>query len=269
MKSKIKSYEEQEMSSFFDDPNEIDRLNNWLGRAPEATLILGHPGSGKTTLASSWPDTYFWSADNKIAGISLATRKRTRTFKHGEKVFEIGMSILDKLSDYDTLVKAGIKTLVVDTITSFSELMEVEILDDPILNKEGTKGLQRQHYNVISIRMQSLIRKCKEVGIDLVVVSHIDEVMAEDGTMVCHPNVTGKSQETKLGGKFDHVIYMTNDDDVYKARLKGNSRYPHAKIGTSVVIHRTAPTLVTDLSYSKLRKILSGEIKKKAKAKAK
>lgn len=248
---------------FFDDPEERSALIDIVGHDSEATLIIGHPGTGKSTLASTWPDPYFLSADNKIASLPDSIKAKTRTFKHGEAVYGNTLAILDELKDIENVKKLGIKTVVLDTVTAYCSYMETEIIQTPDLNPKGIEGLQLQHYNIMGLRLTEIIHVCKEIGLDLVMLSHVDEIVDEDGEVINHPNVTGKKLEMRLAGMFDHVIYTTVEKEKYISRIKSSLKYPHAKIATSPVINRSRVDKVANLTYNKLRLILKGKAGKK------
>lgn len=250
----------EEMLNFFDDLEVQKEEEKRLGHIPETILIIGHPGNGKSTLAYTWPSIWLWSADNKNANIPLKIRRQTKTFKEGEPAFGVALGLLDKLNNLGFTSEAGIKTIVIDTLTAFGDLMEHEILLDSNLNPEGKQALQLQHYNIIYRRVQELIRRCKAAGCDLVVTVHMDEIVNDLNETVYHPNLTGKKLETKIAGMFDHVLYMVAKDGKYFTRLKPSTRYPHAKISVPVKINRDAPAVVQDMSYKKFRDILSGTI---------
>lgn len=261
----------QDMQDFFDPPDERKEVLDWLGNDPESYMIVGYPGSGKSTLASTWPGIYFLNADNKMGGLPDEVKSRSKTFKHGDSVYEILMGILYTIgNNYETAKKSGIKTIVLDTLTAFCSYMEVELLADPILNHKGTEALQIQHYGIIANRVVEIIRVAKEVGINLVIIAHPDEIVNEEGDIILHPSMTGKKMEVKLPGMFDHVVFMRyTDESGFIAQLKPNQEFKHAKLSMGREAFTKAPKLVKDLTYKRLRSVIDGTVRTKNKEETK
>jgi hypothetical protein len=254
-----------EMQDFFDPPELRAEVEEWLGGEPESLLIVGHGGSGKSTLSSGFPGLFVLSADNKGAGLPEVYKTRSRTFKHGEQVYVTVMNLLYKIrDDYAGAKKQGIKTIVIDTFTAFCEYMEVEILNDPVLNGKGTVMLQIPHYGVIGQRISEIIRVAKEVGVNLVCIAHVDDSQeGPDGFPVLAPSLTGRKIEGKIPAKFDHVIMMRNNEGVFTAQLKPTPEFPHAKMGMAPSLYKKAPNSVPDFTYKRFRGVLEGKIAKK------
>lgn len=253
------------MTNFFDDPDEMKMIREHLGDDPYSLLIVGQPGSGKSTLASGFPGLLVLSADNKGAGLPKEYKERSRTFKHGEKVYETVMSILYSIrDDYANAKTQGIKTIIIDTFTAFCEYMEVEIIQDPVLNAKGTVIMQIGHYGVIGNRISEIIRVSKEVGVNLVCVAHVDDSQeGSDGEALWYPSFTGRKIEGKVPGKFDHCIFMQNKDGAFTTQVKPSSLFPHAKIGVAPSIYKGAPNVIPDMTYKRFMGVLSGKIAKK------
>lgn len=248
---------------FFDDPEGQNAADEYLGHEPESYLVVGFPGSGKSTLAATFPGAYFLNADRKRGG--LLGSEKVRTFRHGDNVYQDTIDILDALSNLQTRQELEVKTIVIDTISAWSELMEVWVVGDRELNPKGTRGLQIQHYSIIQHAIVEVIRRCYEAGLDIVVTAHPDEVQDEDGELVYHPAITGKKGGPKLGGKFDNVIWMEVNDNGFVSTLKGTNRFPHAKLAMHPQDFKEAPARVADLTYKKLTAIKSGKAKKAVK----
>jgi len=255
MKSKISP--NRGRNSFFDDPAVREARKAVLGRDPTATLIIGHPGTGKTTLAATYEQPYWFCFDNKMAAIPKKQRDKVKTFNYGDPVHAILLAIMEDMKDIDLVRELGVKTVVIDTITSMCTYIEAEILRDKNLNPKGANALQLQHYNIIGTRIVELINVCKEAGLDLVMLAHIDEILDDDQEIICHPNVTGKKLETKIAGQFDNVLYTMVEKDKYLTRLKSSPKYPHAKLGISKKANKLLAPKTVDLTYPKLCAIMS------------
>lgn len=265
MRSMITADSVAKMNNFFDPPEAREKIESYLGSEPTSVLLMGHSGSGKSTLAAGFPGLLVCQADNKGAGLPEHYRKRSRTFKHGEKVYETIMTLLRNIeADYERTMKEGIKTVVIDTFSAFCEYMEVEILNDPILNAKGTVMMQIPHYGVIGQRIGEIVRVAKEVGVHLVCIAHIDDSQnGPDGFPIFMPSLTGRKIEGKVPGKFDHVMLMTNKEGVFTTQLKPTTEFPHAKLGMKPSMYKEAPAAIKDMTYKKLNAILDGTIKGK------
>ncbi len=259
-----------DMLTFFDDPAEMAAMEEWVGGTAESTLIVGFPGGGKTTLASGWPGVYFLNADNKMAGLPDEIRRRSKTFHHGDPVYGIITALFDMMvADLQVAVKQGIKTIVIDTLTNLCEYMEVEIINIARFNPKPTGAMQLHHYGIIHSRIGEIIRTAKEIGINLVMIAHPQEVQDGEGEILYHPNVTGNKLAPKLAGKFDHVIWMEQTEKGFVSQLKATRRFPHAKLSMARDMYKFAPKAVTDLTYDTFRGIIEGKINtKKTKAKS-
>jgi hypothetical protein len=248
--------------NFFDDPADLSASKEYLGHEPESYLLCGFPGSGKSTLAGTWPGPYFLNFDRKSGAVPEGALRKT--FEHGDDVYGMAVGILDAMSNLETRKKHGVKTVIIDTLTAMSELMEVFVVGNRDLNPKGTLGLQIQHYGIIQHWIVEIIRRCYEVGLDIVVTAHPDEVQDEDGELVYHPAITGKKGGPKLGGKFDNIIWLERNDSGFISSLKGTSKFPHAKLAVSPFIYKEMPDRVQDLTWKKLMAVKSG-VKPKAK----
>lgn len=249
-----------QLIAFFDDDAQINDNVEYLGHEPESYLIAGFPGSGKSTLAGTFPGSYYLNFDRKNAAVPSNAKKKT--FQSGDNVTAMTMNILDGMSNLNLRKKHGIKTVVIDTITAMSELMEVFVVNDSELNPKGTKGLQIQHYSIIQHWIVDIIRRCYEVGLDVVVTAHPDEVQDADGDVVYHPSITGKKGGPKLAGKFDNVIWMERNEHGFVSTFKGTNRFPHAKLAVSPFVYKEMPDSIVDLTYKKLVAIKAGKAKK-------
>jgi len=252
-----------QLIKFFDDPDTKIQGAEYLGHEPESYMFCGFPGSGKSTLAATFPGAYFLNFDRK--GGSLPPGAKVKTFEHGENVGALTISILDLMSNLETRKKHDVKTIVIDTISAMAELMEVWVVGDKEFNPKGTKGLQIQHYSIIQHWIVEIIRRCYEVGLDVVVTAHPDEVQDIDDELVYHPAITGKKGGPKLGGKFDNVIWMERNDNGFISTLKGVTKFPHAKLAVSPFIYKEMPDRIQDLTYKKLVAIKAGKAKKATK----
>jgi hypothetical protein len=248
-----------QLISFFDDPDDKIKASEYLGHEPESYMLVGFPGSGKTTLAMTFPGAYLLNFDRKSGSVPEGTK--IRTFEHGQNVYAQTVSILDAMSNLEMRIKFGIKTVIIDTLTAMSELMEVHCVADPELNPKGTKGLLIQHYGIIQHQIVEIIRRCYEVGLDVVVTAHADEIQDDNGELVYHPAITGKKGGPKLGGKFDNVIWMERGDNGFISSLKGTNRFPHSKLAVSPFVYKEMPDRLTDLTYKKLVAIKAGKAK--------
>lgn len=189
-------------------------------------VLCGKPKNGKTHFALTFPAPFFVDADHGLATANrlkknVPTWRLDRTkWDTNEQGYLSLHGFFDQLVDaegpwHDFMVEHKIETIVLDSASALSELMEVEIVKYPPFNRkadDGKEALTLPDYNIIQRRMTGLIDKGRTVPYNFVVITGIDSIQDDMGRMVEIPLMTGR----KLGGMIPHMfdeVYLCGYDD--------------------------------------------------------
>lgn len=150
---------------------------------PDRIVIYGTGGVGKTTLAAALPDPFFIDLDKGV-------RKRLRGIKRDATVRTF-MELRGKLASIEKAPPAGVKFLVVDTLTVAQEMAVLHVTstrktekDKPVDSIEGF-GWNRG-WNMLYEEMVGLIAdldRLNSMGFGICLNTHVVS------TVVPHPNV--------------------------------------------------------------------------------
>jgi len=150
-------------------------------------IFVGYPKSGKTTLASSFPDSYVLELE-KGGGDRVDGR-----------IHEINdLASFRKILPV-VIKEPSIKTIVIDTIDVVSDWIEAEIakekgLDTMTDRKEGVNGFEL--WGTFKKRMESLSLYFKNCGKLVILIAHTRDAKQDgDGNVIAPAgiNVPGKS----------------------------------------------------------------------------
>lgn len=215
-------------------------------------LLYGEMGSGKTTVAATFPKPLFLNTDKglrTIAGKDIPYID----FNPGRPVYHKIIQILQDLQK-GNLEGLEVQTVVIDGFTSLAELMLREIvLENRVSVGDPTKekalfddyGMLRQRMWSIATLLQSI--PCHVVGTCWATIEK-DEV---SGQFIGRPEMVGKFRET-LGGYFDEYYFLEcragrqgEPAYVYEAHTKPY-RWWQARTRINL------PAVIRDLTYEKI-----------------
>ena len=221
-------------------------------------LVYGEAGSGKTMLASTFPDPFFIDTDHGLA--SIERKVPFISLKRGDKVFDTCRSILRKAENKEPpFDKVPIKTIVFDSVTSLADALLYECLwypgpgksrRDPTLTKPDWDD-----YNSIQNKLKTLMKGAQDIGLNVVATCGVklerDEIR---GTFVGKPNIVGGYRDV-VAHDFDEVYFLNVSNSGKKWRYVAYTRkysYFEAKSRTKL------PAEIDDLTYETLKELSSG-----------
>lgn len=210
-----------------------DEGNNEFVKA----LLCGPPKTGKTTFACSWPDVLVIDADG---GMKSVRGQKIPTFPLSYERFKDGyryadgpkaggpqgwmyvLQMLKNLEDqegpfWDALDGYEPKTLVIDMLTSLSDLMIAEVIANPPDGKKRD-NLQLQDYNLLQNRLYDIVNTALGLPMHVLCISGLEVIQDDAGRIKLQPNLVGKALGSKIAHKFDEVYehgYDSKEDSYY------------------------------------------------------
>lgn len=203
-------------------------------------LSCGRAKTGKTYFAGTWPSPLIINTDKGTRTLS-SMHIPTINILHGEAAWRIMLNIIRNLDAkegeyWEALAKAKYvpQTIVLDSVSALSSLMEIELLQDPPeganrKNKEG--GLQLQDYNCIQNRLYGILRQMAELPYNIIVTASTDYLVNDaDGRLYENPSVSGNKAGPQIPHFFDDVYYHSYDRTTSKWILdpQQSLRFNHA-----------------------------------------
>jgi len=167
-------------------------------------LAYGEPGTGKTVLAGTAPNSIMLEADqgDKSAAMAGSTAKKwtLRDWDDAENALDWLMFEGHKEFDICTF----------DTITMFQYSGLTQIMEELVIAKPTRKVWQvdRGEYGQNMARLERYVRKLTELPMHILMTAHVLESVDHEGETRYMPRVQGKDMPDKICSYFDLVGHM-------------------------------------------------------------
>lgn len=189
-------------------------------------LLCGPSKTGKTYFAGSFPKPIIINTDKGTATLSdlhapyfdiewPTAKNKSRPWLEVRKILK---SMQNREGSYwDELVEAGYEpeTVVLDSISALSDMMEEEIILYPPDGKEREETLWISDYNIIGRRLLGIVDLAKELPYNFIATAGVDRVKDDVGAILEAPMASGN----KLGPRIPHAF-----DDVYLTEMVGGDK---------------------------------------------
>ena len=215
-------------------------------KEPLSILLLGPPGSGKTTLAMQFPDVHFIDCDRNLDG----PERYVRTIKPSLTYTYDSIMVTDdnqevKVEDrYDRLraklVEARTlpcQTVVIDTMT-----MVNEYIIRKVLKQQGQSAMRPMDYQPMkSFYWELLVSGIRSMGKTTIVTCHEIIMTEPDSKQIMKENIVGYKPSV-TGGIADYFGGFFTD--IWRCETSPTPR------GTSYIIRTNKTTKSPDLKSS-------------------
>lgn len=195
-------------------------------------LFCGLSGSGRTTCAATFPEPLFINTDKGLATLN-DMHVAEISLEYGQKTSKDIIELLLMLKHGTDLFENYIpKTVVFDTLTTFSYMLEEEIRSFPQDGKNRADGLFMGDYNIIKTRLLRTIELAKTLPMNVIFISNLSKEKDETlGAMVEAPAVSGSKLSAQIPHLFNEVYYFQYDTklDNYVVNFKPTTKFPYCK----------------------------------------
>lgn len=227
-------------------------------KAPSSAIILGAPGSGKTTLVSQFPGLFLLDCDENAGGpiTWLKSQKKSTDFyiasplrdDEGKEVpraqqFQRAATLLEEAAAMD-----DVKTIAIDSLTTFVPIVLTEVLrqqgrrlgnfDFKTANsKTYDEPMQIQDWGAFLGLMRTFIMKLKATGKTLVIIGHLKTKEDDVNKMMRQfINVPGQLADI-ISGWFSEVWLLEANMEIKKGKKTETRKvttFPQSKTATTL-----------------------------------
>jgi len=176
-------------------------------------LVYGDTGSGKTTLAGTFPHPFFIDTDR--GGRTLKAKHIPHIkLERGERTYDTVMDILRRLKEgTQPFDKLEVKTLVFDSVTSLADHLLCAIMLYPrkpgqLKRNPNLEKPEWDDYMVLQNQLKDIMTTAQDLDINI--VGTCGEKLERDevrGTFVGKPAIVGGYRDA-IGYAFDEYYHM-------------------------------------------------------------
>jgi hypothetical protein len=187
-------------------------------------LLLGPPKSRKTTISIGTAPGPVYVINSEDVEDLLPAKRLTRNFSHN--TVHSSRAMEQALVVAAAQIKRGVKTIVWDTLSSFSDFLAEECLRASFTSAGLPDG--RKAWPEYEKRLKNYVDRLKHLQAHVIVVSHFQDFSSESDSQASAgkkiPKVWSKSMadgivpllygraRLSIAGKFPNVIYLDRDD---------------------------------------------------------
>jgi AAA domain len=190
-------------------------------------VLVGLPKSGKTTFAASFPDSYVLELErgggDRVAGRIHDIEAQEGTIDLGGEQVPATVLNVFRAGFEAAVMAANIRTIIIDTLDVFSDLVEDEIAKSRGLSaiterKQGVDGFEV--WGEYRKRIEGFVAYAKECGKVVLLLAHCKDPKFEQGTVITPAgiNIPGKSGPY-IAAQADVIGYT------YKKEIGGKTEY--------------------------------------------
>jgi hypothetical protein len=186
-----------------------------LTTSDKAIILIGDPGSRKTTLALHFPSPYFLDCDGNMS--APVEQTGITTFKYDQASRDDDGNLIHPLLRYQHCIAClnaaaadpTIRTIIIDSLTSFTDILLSEVRRQEFGNTAATdaardladaKAMRIQDWGKFAFLIKNLVTKLRTCGKIIVFTAHTsfekDEV---DSRFKQFINVPGQAKGTISG----------------------------------------------------------------------
>lgn len=160
-------------------------------------LVVGPPGSGKTTLATGFPSPIFASAGDDLTTLARIASVPCVKIRGIKDLYCLKLALDRPADDVTELFGRKVETLVIDTVDELQRILLWEHVSN-----EGRTDTVAGDWGWIAERFHSIFQGFKQLNINLVVLARTKDVHYTNDRAVIQP---------ALGGAFAESIHKYVD----------------------------------------------------------
>lgn len=240
-------------------------------------VIYGRPGTGKTTLAGTFPKPAL------LIDVPSGRENGAKSLLNVKGIKKIVIRDTQDLATLTSELKEDnvYKSVIVDHLTNLQDLILKEVLDLPEIPVQKTWGMATQNqYGQVGIQMKQLLRNILDLDKEIALLAHEKVVEIDDQESTINPYVSALLSPTIMywvTGSCDYLVqtYIRSKMDKVKVKIGGKTTIKE-KVGKGVeYCLRVSPgpvftvkfrkpkgevetDSIVDPDYNKLRKAIYG-----------